>query len=227
MRGTPYHNAMRPIYWLPFSSVLILMLLNGCANNSGSAGNDSLGTGPFDSAGNYREEWANDPSKWRKPGSRTPQPATGDNLPVIAKHEEPPPNANPLAPAGASNPKTSSTRVKPLPPVAAHRTEAPTTRSSKTTPSVVKVRPESTASVAKTSQKSRSSVAKTKTKAKPSVAKAKAKTKPTSQRYIVKKGDSLSAIASRNHSSVSAIRKANGISGTMIHPGDKLVIPKR
>ncbi|MCX6865312.1 MAG: hypothetical protein NTV46_03680 [Verrucomicrobia bacterium] len=45
---------MRPILWLPFSSVLILMLLNGCANNSGSAGNDALGTGPFDSAGNYR-----------------------------------------------------------------------------------------------------------------------------------------------------------------------------
>ncbi|MCX6865313.1 MAG: LysM peptidoglycan-binding domain-containing protein [Verrucomicrobia bacterium] len=70
-------------------------------------------------------------------------------------------------------------------------------------------------------------MAKTKTKAKPGVAKAKAKTKPTSERYIVKKGDSLSAIASRNRSSVSAIQKANGISGTLIHPGDKLVIPKR
>ncbi len=211
MRGTPYHNAMRPIYWLPFSSVLILMLLNGCANNSGSAGNDSLGTGPFDSAGNYREEWANDPSKWRKPGSRTPQPATGDNLPVIAKHEEPPANANPLAPAGTSNPKTSSTRVKPLPPVAAHRTETPTTKAR-------------TTKASKTTS-STSSTAKTKTKTKPKSATAKAK--PKSQRYIVKKGDSLSAIASRNHSSVSAIRKANGISGTMIRPGDSLVIPKR
>ena len=222
-----HHNAMRPILWLPFSSVLILMLLNGCANNSGSAGNAALGTGPFDSAGNYREEWANDPSKWRKPGSRTPQPAAGDNLPVIAKNEEPPPNANPLAPAGPYNPKTSSSRVKPLPPVAAQRTEPPTTRASKTTPGVVKARPEATASAARTSQKSTSSVAKTKTKAKPGVAKAKAKTKPTSERYIVKKGDSLSAIASRNRSSVSAIQKANGISGTLIHPGDKLVIPKR
>ena len=50
------------------------------------------GTGPFDSAGNYREDWADDPSKWRKPG----KPKRGDDLPAIVKNDEPPPNSNPL-----------------------------------------------------------------------------------------------------------------------------------
>ena len=222
MRGMSHHTAMRPILLLPFSSALILMLLNGCANKGGTADSDITGTGPFDAAGNYREELANDPSKWRKPGARAPKPATGDELPVIAKKDEPPPNANPLAPAGSYKPKTSFSQVKPLPPVAAHRTEEPTTRVSKTTPHVIKPRPETTSSVAKTSHKTTSSTAKTKTKPKSETAKAK----PKSERYVVKKGDSLSAIASRNHSSVSAIQKANGISGTLIHPGDKLVVPK-
>ena len=41
-----------------------------------------------------------------------------DELPVIAKKDEPPPNANPLAPAGSYKPKTRFSQVKPLPPVA-------------------------------------------------------------------------------------------------------------
>ena len=49
MRLTLHHFAMRPILWLPLSSALIL-ILTGCANNGGT-GNNPLGTGPFDSAG--------------------------------------------------------------------------------------------------------------------------------------------------------------------------------
>ena len=178
-----HHISMRPIHWLPFSSVLMLLLLNGCTNKSGSAGNDALGTGPFDSAGNYREEWANDPSKWRKPGTRTPKPATGDNLPVIAKNEEPPPNANPLAPAGSYTPQTRSTRVKTQPQETSHRSDKPKIQTGKTTPPVVKARPESASGTAKTSHKPTSSGAKTSHKATSSTAKAK----PKSERYVVKK----------------------------------------
>jgi LysM repeat protein len=59
------------------------------------------------------------------------------------------------------------------------------------------------------------------------VVKAKPKPKPKAVKYVVKSGDSLSAIASRTGSSVSAIQKANGISGTLIRPGQSLTIPKK
>jgi LysM repeat protein len=45
-------------------------------------------------------------------------------------------------------------------------------------------------------------------------------------RYTVKKGDSLYVIARRNGTTVSALQRANGISGSLIHPGQRLVIPK-
>jgi LysM repeat protein len=63
-------------------------------------------------------------------------------------------------------------------------------------------------------------------KPKPTVA-AKPKPKPAATRYTVKKGDSLYAIALRNRSSVAAIQRANNISGSLIRPGQVLVIPKR
>jgi LysM repeat protein len=62
---------------------------------------------------------------------------------------------------------------------------------------------------------------------KPVAAKPKPKPKPTSVTYTVKKGDTLSGIASRHGSTVAKIRSANGISGSMIHPGQRLRIPKR
>lgn len=59
------------------------------------------------------------------------------------------------------------------------------------------------------------------------VVKAKPKPKPKPVKYVVKAGDSLSAIASRTGSSVAAIKSANGISGTLIRPGQSLTIPKK
>lgn len=198
IRLTLHHSAMQPNLWLPPSCALIL-ILTGCANKGG-AGNDPLGTGPFDSAGNYHEEWANDPSKWSKPGKRSQPPAPGEDLPVIAKNEQPPPNANPLAPQGSYNPPKKTTQVKPksTPPATTARTETPK-------PTVTKAKP----------------------KPKPTVAKTKPKPKPKSSRYVVKQGDNLWDIAHRNGTSVSAIQKANNLSGTLIHPGKSLVIPKR
>jgi peptidoglycan lytic transglycosylase D len=48
---------------------------------------------------------------------------------------------------------------------------------------------------------------------------------PNWQRHKVRRGESLIVIAKRYHTSVSAIRKQNSLSGTLIHPGQILVIP--
>lgn len=192
IRLTPHHIAMKSVIWLP-STCALFLILTGCSNQN--VPDSGPGTGPFDSAGNYIENWADDPSKWRKPGSRTPAPA--DELPVITKNEQPPANATPLGPQIAAN-------TKPAPKVESMPRE--TVRNT-TAPKPVTVTP--------------------KPKPKPVVVKAKPKPKPKVTRYVVKKGDSLSAIAARNGSSVSAIQRANGISGTLIRPGQSLVVPKR
>ena len=179
---------MKPVLWLPPSCAFIL-LLSGCAKDDPAIAGDPLGTGPFDRQGNYREDWVADPTKWTKPGKRHEAP---DDIPVIASNDQPPANANPLAPQGTPKPVTN--RVESMPRETAQRTESPK-------PVLVKPKP------------------------KPVVV--KAKPKPKSTRYVVKSGDSLSAIASRTGSSVSAIKSANGISGTLIRPGQSLVIPKR
>lgn len=182
---------MKSVIWLPSFSALAL-LLSSCASNKAPDPHDP-GYGPFDSAGNYREDWADDPSKWRRPGSRQTNPAN-DDVPVIAKNEQPPANANPLAPAAPSATKpSSSVQTKP------RETSRPVTTTKVTS--------------------------KPKPKPKPTVVKTKPKPKAT--RYVVKKGDTLSGIASRYGSSVSAIQRANGISGTLIRPGQSLVVPKR
>ncbi len=175
---------MKPVIWLPALSALSLFLASCASNNNNPDPNDP-GYGPFDPQGNYREDWADDPSKWRRPGGgRVTTPPS--DPPRIAKYEQPPANANPLPPA-------VTPRVQPTPP-----------------------RPTATVQ------------AKPKPKPKPVVVKAKPKPKPQPQvtRYTVKKGDTLSAIASRNGSSVAAIQRANRISGTLIHPGQSLVVPK-
>lgn len=194
IRPANHHSSMNSVLWLP-SSLALILILAGCSSNNSTLANDPLGTGPFDSRGNYREDWADDPSKWRRPSSR--QTSASDDLPQIAKNEQPPATANPLAPQAA----------KP--------TSSPTNTRANSTPRETASRPQTSKPVA--------------SKPKPTVVKAKPKPKPQpkSIRYVVKKGDSLSAIATRNGSSVAAIRKANGISGTLIHPGQKLVVPKR
>ena len=166
---------------LPLSCALMLML-GACANRDPIADNDPYGTGPFDSQGNYREDWADDPGKWRKPSNRQ-KPV--DDLPQIAVNERPPADATPLPP---SRPTTSASR------------------SAQTT-----VKPKPVAA---------------KPKPRPVASKPKPKPQSSVVRYTVKKGDSLARIASRNKSSVAAIQKANGISGTLIRPGQVLRVPR-
>ena len=267
MALTVHHNAMQKIIWLPLSSALVLVL-SGCANNGG-ARNDPLGTGPFDSQGNYHEEWANDPSKWSKPGKRSPQPS-GDELPLIAKNDQPPPNASPLAPAGAAysktpprvdsvqepahhsrelkivsvKPKTShsksttKTHVADSSPTRSHTTttkshgdDSPAPKSHVTSTKTTKPKTHSTGdSDSSNSGNSPSTKAKShvtsnsSTKSKSSGTSSKPKSKSGS--YTVKSGDSLERIAKHSGTSVSAIKKANGMSGELIHPGQTLVVPK-
>ena len=52
------------------------------------------------------------------------------------------------------------------------------------------------------------------------------KVTPKITRHTVRKGDSLYAIAKRYGTSVGAIQKANRIKGTVIRPGQSLVIPR-
>lgn len=224
---------MKPVFWIPAICALA-MTFSSCGTGGGNARNTpGVSTGPFDKNGNYVEEWADNPSKWKKSGG-TPSPheMKSDNLPDVAKNDQPPQNAVPLPPANVSKPAPviSQTRViqKTKPEQKVVKTtkrieEEPPKKVVKTTKHVEE---EPEKKVTKTTKKHvEEPVAKSKTKAKPVAVKAKAK--PKSTRYVVKQGDSLSSIASRTGSSVSAIKGENGISGTMIHPGQSLVIPKR
>jgi LysM repeat protein len=102
----------------------LALMLGACANQNQLAENDPYGTGPFDSEGNYVEKWADDPTKWRKPGSRQ-KPV--DDLPVIAANERPPANATPLPPT-----TTRPTTTRPT---------TPPTTAARPTPSTVKPKP--------------------------------------------------------------------------------------
>jgi LysM repeat protein len=194
---------MKSVLWIPASCAFVLVLAS--CGNTGSSGTQQAGTGPFDRSGRYIEEWADNPSKWRKAGnSPSPHELKSDEVPQIAKTEQPPQDSNPLLTSSGSTTSSKPTN-KPAPVI------SNTQVTSKPKPTVRESEPE---------------VVKAKPKPKP-VVKAKPKPKPKSTRYVVKSGDSLSAIASRTGSSVSAIKSANGISGTLIRPGQSLIIPKK
>ena len=100
---------MKTVICLPFLSAFVLFL-NGCSNQGGGS-DGGPGTGPFDSNGNYVEAWADDPSKWRRPGQKPPK----DDPPVIAKNEQPPPNATPITPTSKPEPAIVKVTPKPKP----------------------------------------------------------------------------------------------------------------
>jgi len=206
---------MKSVLWIPASCALILTL-SSCGNSGGGSAGPGASTGPFDSRGNYVEEWADNPSKWRKSGGSSPHDRQSDELPEIALNDQPPSNSVPLPP---SNPNKSVPVISQTkPPTQVTSTPRSTSRSSS-----------SSSSTASTSSRPKPTATASKPKPKPVLVKAKpkAKPKPKSVRYVVKKGDSLSSIASRNGTSVSALKSANGISGTLIRPGQSLTIPKR
>ena len=188
--------------------------LSLCFTSCGTGGNrnpspGTTGTGPFDSRGNYVEEWADNPTKWKRPGSSPSQPKPTEDVPQIAQNDQPPMNSVPLATGRSPEPK----------PIIKETSVVAKNTVSKSEPErvVVKTRPLT---------KPEAEVVRAKPKPKV-VVKAKPKPKPKPTRYVVKQGDSLSAIASRNGTSVSALKSENGISGTLIRPGQSLTIPKR
>jgi len=205
-----HHSRMKPVFWISASCVLV-MALASCTNFGGGPGMGSgfqqAGTGPFDENGNYVEAWADNPSKWRKSGgARSPHELGTDEIPRIAKSEQPPQNSIPLYPSTLIS-RSKSTGVKPKVELA----KAAAAKSS--VKSATKANTEK--SSAKTTEKS------TTAKASP----AKSPTKST--RYVIKQGDSLSSIASRMGCSVAALKSANGISGTAIRAGRSLTIPRK
>ena len=182
--------------------------LSNCANNPPPDTSTGGTLGPFDEHGRYVEAWADDPSKWRRSGG-----TQHETKPQIAKNDEVPLNSVPLAPAGGT-PKRSSSSLKPV-----TLTPLPPARTSEA--EVVKVAPK------RTVREAVEESPKPKPKTTPVKVKPKPKPKPKAVRYTVKKGDTLSGIASKTGASVSAIKSENGISGSMIHPGQTLTIPKR
>jgi LysM repeat protein len=186
--------------WLLLPAASLSLFLSACTNGTGPlASNNPSGTGPFDSRGNYVEAWADNPSAWRK----------GNTQIVDAQPDR----------------QAAEVPVKPEPVIAANIAPEPVSR----TTTVVYKKPTPTPSTSvKPKPKPTTTVAKNTLKPKPVTKKtvAKTPTKPKSTRHTVKSGDNLYNIAKRYGTSVAAIQKANGTKGSMIRPGQALVIPR-
>jgi LysM repeat protein len=169
--------------WLSLASAAVLVLASCASQNPSDLA--AVDTGPFDEQGNYRDEWADDPTKWRRPSGGSKPAKTRSAL-----NDQPPASSVPLV--------ASSSRTAAVTPKSSSSTASTTTRKAKASSQVA------------------------------SKAKSKPKTKPAATtRYTVKGGDSLYTIAQRNKTTVSALQKANRISGSLIRPGQTLVIPRR
>jgi LysM repeat protein len=155
---------------------LFLPFLTQCGSRSAPTTNAV--TGPFDSRGNYIEEWADSPEKWYRPKAPAEKPKS-----IFAKKQPKPEPKPPQIAVVEPRPSPVVTAPKPSPSVSAPKP--------KPKPVVVKPKP-----------------------------------KPKVVKYTVKKGDNLSRIASRHGIGLSALRRANGISGDLIRPGQVLTIPK-
>ncbi|MFC7339015.1 LysM peptidoglycan-binding domain-containing protein [Haloferula chungangensis] len=104
---------------LPFGAVAIALGFSACSNSVNMADNPT-GTGPFDSRGNYVEEWADNPSKWNGRSVPTPstQVASNDTKPAVqsstttvttVSNPKPKPKPAPVAkPKPKPQPKPSS-----------------------------------------------------------------------------------------------------------------------
>jgi nucleoid-associated protein YgaU len=126
---------MNTALWIS-ASCGIAFVLSGCGNSSNSGGGSRAGTqqpgiGPFDSQGRYREEWADNPSQWRKPDSPAPRMDKTDSLTAVAQNDQPPMNSIPLPPTQVN--RTTPARVE------SRTASRPVTKT--TTPAVVKAKP--------------------------------------------------------------------------------------
>jgi LysM repeat protein len=92
---------------------VLALALGGCA------GDHPVGTGPFDSHGNYVEAWADNPSKWNKPpADPEPEPPPVVRVdPVAAPESRPDPT-----PASRPKPVSAPPKPKPKPPPTRYHT---------------------------------------------------------------------------------------------------------
>lgn len=105
-QSCPTLHAPRMKIFLTISALFAAaLMLTSCGNSGGKPTAGLANTGPFDQNGNYIEEWADNPSKWRKSG-RAPSPheLKTDRLPEIAMNDQPPRNSVPLVSPSASRP---------------------------------------------------------------------------------------------------------------------------
>lgn len=214
-----HHNRSMKLALQITAAAFTALFLASCGSSglASNPGNHPSGTGPFDSRGNYVEDWADSPSKWKRGGGPS---KPGDSLNIVA-NDDVPTNSIPI-PTADNTPQPGNIGTMPV-----VSRPAPVRTTSSSSSSTASRNSSSDSAPSRTSSSSSASTAsKPKPKPKPAVAsKPKAK-KPTTARYTVKKGDTLSAIASRNGTSVSALQRANGIKGALIQPGKSLVIPK-
>lgn len=113
-----HDSGMNTAIWISASCGLAFVL-SGCGNGGGGsrAGTQQPGIGPFDSQGRYREEWADNPSQWRKPDSPAPRIDKTDSLPALAQNDQPPMNSIPLPPTqtGRTTPTIIETKTASRP----------------------------------------------------------------------------------------------------------------
>jgi len=158
---------------IALSAVVLAVLATSCADKPRGPGHP-VGTGPFNSRGDYIEAWADNPAKWRG-GDRKPTPPRTTTPPRQQQQ------------ATASTPRPTQ-QARPTQTAQNRPTQTAQTRPA-TTP---QPRPQP---------------------------------RPQARTYTVKRGDTLSGIASRHRTTVAGLRRANGISGDLIRPGQVLRIP--
>ena len=96
------HNPRMSKCLIPVIAAAVALGLSGCG---GSTAENPTGTGPFDSRGNYIEEWADNPSKWN--GNSVPKPTTEAKPTQVA--------SNNTRPVVAPRPTTTVSNPTPKP----------------------------------------------------------------------------------------------------------------
>ena len=188
--------------------ILALMpfFLTSCGSSGGYVSENRLnrgynpGVGPFDSNGNYVESWADDKRKgrwWRK--STTNSSSLASNKKVEKPKITPPVYTSSFTPRPAITP-TVKTHQRP----AVNTTNIPSARPKPTIVATPRPKP--------------------KPKPKPVVI-TKPKSKPPIGHTIVK-GDTLYGLSRKYNISVTAIQRANGLKGSNLRLGQRLIIPR-
>lgn len=195
---------MKALFWF-YPLAFLVFLMPSCVQNHGQQAGGG-GTGPFDSRGNYREDWVDDPSKWRRSSPQSSSDEAPQGLAEVSHTDAPPMHANPLPQEEEQVAPVKKKEVASL-TVTSQKAKAKALPKS---PNVVKSK------IKEPTVKSKAVVAKPKTSS----------VKSKVCRHLVKKGESLSSIAGRYGVSSTALKKANGILGSVVRSGQTLVIPK-